>query len=115
MKLTGKCAEAFEKWLIDNYRKAGCRKGSIHIGEIKIRTDLFYEIPFSMQYGVLVDFFDSVGHRIEITQHGNEHGDLWWCYYFDKGEDMEEYKTRHEARTEAIKAANEIFNEKKLL
>jgi len=98
MKLTGKCREAFEKWFLDNY---GFDKWE------DVKPD-FHNIDTSMQYGVYVDFFDSVGIRIMIQ--GGE-GGLFYIkinYNCEISRDI----PRHEARTKAISKANEIYNEK---
>ena len=100
MKLTGKCKEDFEKWYSIEFEK----------------RNLPYSQGFdisdnSIKYGVYVDFFDSVGVNI-------------WDYSTDKNKwyfsilsnfrflnnNKNHFDTRNEARTEAIKKANEIYN-----
>ncbi len=101
MELTGKCKKDFEKWLSD--WKIDNRMG--HFG--------FQYLHDSMQWGVYVDFFDSVNYNIGLIPHwlNNNTVDKW---YFDLNDCI--YKdyanTRQEARTEAIKKANEIYNSK---
>jgi len=53
MRLTGKCEIDFKKWRI-------AKKDS------HLKDWFFEELMPSMQYGVYVDFFDSVGIRIVI-------------------------------------------------
>lgn len=91
MILKGKCKEAFEEWLCDNYPNCGY-------------IDLL-QLSYSMQYGVLVDFFDSVG--IDLTA-GLNYCHVYQRYprYIYKRSDV----SRQEARTSAIEKANEIFN-----
>jgi len=101
MKLTGKCKDDFFKWLEET-----------DVSD----TDLFwqwYKIPESMQYGVYVDFFDSVGlsigvYKIDISK--------WFGIILKNNRYLnnfkEGYSTLSEARTEAIKKANEIYNKK---
>ena len=98
MKLTGKCKEDFEKWIkadiLSEHRYS------------ELITNGFSQFPESMQYGVYVDFFDSVGIRISTNQFNKE-------YWFDidpQAEDCECLKTRPEARAAAIEKANEIKN-----
>ena len=101
MKLTGKCKEEFEKWY--------------DLSDITTHWRVWEFMCDSMQYGVYVDFFDSVG--IQVSNRP----------YFDTFEwrvdmiDHEKKKvntnsdtelTRHEARTAAIEKANELFNER---
>ena len=104
MTLTDKCKQDFEKWLIHEFT-----------AHQYLRDWLFHKLPFSMQYGVYVDFFDSKGIIIS----------LGYAYFFDEemfswvitigldevysGDEDE----RHEAREEAIKQANEIYNKQK--
>ena len=102
MKVTGKCKEDFEKWRIS-------KKDSY------LKHCFFEDLDDSMQYGVLIDFFDSVGIRILIDMDfGNEVYDKFVLYIEYKKHCFCNYgmnfKTRQEARTEAIKKANEIYN-----
>ena len=104
MKVTGKCKEDFEKWRIS-------KKDSY------LKHCFFEDLDDSMQYGVLIDFFDSVGIRILIDMDfGNfvfnkfvlyiEYKKNCFCNYGMN------FKTRQEARTAAVKMANEIYNSK---
>ena len=96
MKLTGKCKEDFEKFRIS-------KKDSY------LKHCFFDELEPSMQYGVYVDFFDSVGVNISeslvftLERHG-------YSFSIELYSDYEIYKTRPEARTSAIQKANEIYN-----
>jgi hypothetical protein len=96
MRLTGKCREAFEKWLsMSNYRFLTVEQ-----------FENFY--TQSMQFGVLVDFFDNVG--IKVSTIPTMFVDDWGCDVFGwDGCLLLGLKTRHEARIKAIKKANEIF------
>jgi hypothetical protein len=106
MKLTGKCKEEFDNW----------RERINHIEG----SNLFYATSKSMQYGVYVDFFDSVGVYIELTPYFDSVTEivLWFFTLEDKrcahlNSHLEnKAKTRPEARTKAIDKANEIYNEK---
>jgi hypothetical protein len=103
--LTGKAKEDFEKWLhkenqikFDNFYTV-------------YNIEFFKELPFSMQYGVIVDWFDSVGIEIHIKpiavgyefilKYEKKNVD-WWVFE----------KTRNEARIKAIEKACEIYNSK---
>ena len=96
--LTGKCKEDFEKWFITSQLKG-------------TKIDNFYMQYFSMQYGVYVDFFDSVGielygGRWEVETHKG-----FSVLIFEEGHyDLVREETRHEARKKAIEKANEIYN-----
>jgi hypothetical protein len=68
-----------------------------------------------MQYGVLVDFFDSVGIRIN-TSFSEGYSVMTKRGYFcsmgaDKIHYTKTYITRHEARQKAIEKAVEIYNQ----
>lgn len=116
--LTGRCQEEFEKWL---KFEIGEDKGYIYVGSDEIFYPYllsdFKELPFSMQYGVYVDFFDSVGIDISIKLCGY----MKYDYSIKDKESQSllftEYdwsKTRTEARTKAIEKANELFNTKEI-
>jgi len=100
MELTGKCKEDFENAISYTLVQSGMIK----------QVDEFYMFPSSMQYGVYVDFFDSVGIYISIEPYQDYDSDIqFWCFNI-KGFNIIELNTRNEARTEAIKKANEIYN-----
>lgn len=76
----------------------------------------FYELPFSMQWGVYLDFFDSVNLNIQIEADLFEMNDLkpnvWkYQYYIDIITDEVWFNTRTEAQKEAIKKAFEILEQ----
>ena len=106
MELTGQCKEDFEKWLDDNH---GILLYNIYpnmAGYTCLKT-----LPDSMQFGVLVDFFDSVGIRIII---GTGYSGYLYFYSIKRpnfnAEFDNEFQTRQEARTKAIEKADEIYN-----
>ena len=100
--LTGKCKKDFEKWLYNNI--IYCNVDDVY--------NWFLGVPQSMQYGVYIDFFDSLGIEISISFY-SEILDVKSYYQFDIDEYFsKEYKTRSEAREEAIKKANEIYNKR---
>jgi hypothetical protein len=108
MDLTGKCKIEFEKW----YMSDKVSKEHPHIVD-------FYTYPEAMQFGVLQDYFDSVG--IELVVHKFKGRYVASIYleqeYLKSHLDDEEikcnkkgYKTRLQARIEVIIKANEIRN-----
>ena len=68
----------------------------------------FYSLKDSMQYGVLVDWFDSVGVVVDLY-HGIWEDNFYVCV--NKKQEEKTYITRPEARTKAIIQANKIYNE----
>ena len=140
MKLTGKCKEDFDKWKKYRWMDDGLVQVSpVHHLMFDVATR-FDQLPEAMKYGVLVDFFDSVGIDMYVLPiFGKKCGyDSFkrggWCFeiltnspceYLDwsmlnqnlhdhEDSDSEgilySYKTRPQARTAAIEKANEIYN-----
>lgn len=114
--MEGQCKKDFEKWMKETYKDVTVGHPHDMVG-CQSLSDAFKYIPPSMQWGVIVDFFDSVGIYINIE---------WWqstdlypskeCNYFIVAIDHEEVAdyldTRQEARAAAIEKATEIYNEK---
>ena len=109
MELTGKCKEEFEKWFTDSDNHKGFDAEQIALDR-RCRLNLFYQLYPSMRYGVLEDYFDSVGINIEIT---NDNKDIktFWIDINAKEIDSVELNSRPEARIAAIEKANELRNE----
>ena len=112
MKLTGKCREEFEKWQNDcNWFE------DLNIyNENYTNIEIFYTLTPSMQYGVLVDYFNSVKIHLEIQNRviGWNNKDIEYrpCYTTQEGVDFGiHFKAIPEARTQAIEKANELRNE----
>jgi hypothetical protein len=110
MKLTDKCKDDFEEWLKDNYHEYDF----YNIME-------WWEHIFSMQYGLYVDFFDSVGINIKCNGYslGREY-DRTFKYEVtnEMSSIIKDYEggcfdTRYEARKRALEKANEIYNKTK--
>lgn len=98
--LTEKCKSDFKKWLKDNYDG---EKDVLHSYDMSTTYELFRWFPDSAKSGLVQDFADSVGYYIAI---GSSDGELWYCNKVDK----ELFKSRAEARTEAVKQFNRIYN-----
>jgi len=102
MELTGKCKKDFFKWFQS--------KSQTHY-RLK---EWFEDLDNSMQYGVYVDFFDEKS-NLGIIQNVTEKM-FYWKVKILKDSKIKGYsdfeETRPEARTEAIKKANEIYNQK---
>lgn len=90
--IQGQARIDFEEWL--NIQEFG------ELFELGFE-DGFFGYPFSMQYGVLVDWFDSVGiYILKLTIFDNG-----YCVW-------ESYEIRHKLldQIQAIEKANEIYN-----
>ena len=121
MELTGKCKEEFEKWLYD------LKFNNEVYDNLDAYGDLTWEqYPLSMQWGVYVDYFDSVGIYVTEIPHWYKgvksfrigfhilKGCVVNSLFVRPGNDVYnfiEFKTRPEARTGAIEKANELRNE----
>ena len=107
MKITGKCKEDFDKWmLINNKDLLKLSDPHIYYSEVVDMVQLFKHLTESMQYGVYVDFFDSVDIKITMNAY-----DSFWYYIVCKSKYIgDELNTRAKARTQAIEKANEIYN-----
>ena len=109
MKLTGKCKEDFEKWF---YINDGIKQSMAQFSDLTLYA--FLQLPQSMQYGVYVDFFDSVDIYITDAYLDNLFKNR---YYYEvaalDGETIIEARSevRIEVRIEAIKQANKIYND----
>ena len=95
MILTGKAKLDFEKWLDKQ-----------NVAPYKV---MFYDIPIVVQIAYLVEWFDSVG--IYVTSDYFELNKGFYSEVLDSNFAIVK-PTRQEALTEAIKKANEIYNEK---
>lgn len=102
VRLKGKAKEDFEKWL--KYNIIYCNVPDV--------VYWFYEVPSSMQWGVIIDWADSVGYIIELEE--LTQGKWYYIITYEnytKYEESNTLKTRHEAREKAIEKLNNIYNE----
>ena len=110
MKLTGKCKEEFEKWFSE---EQVFDLGDIYNG--------FYGMGYNCQYGVYVDYFDSVGINVDLQPVYNYTKENYSSVvYFiinvielgklDDNYKLIEEKNRLESRTTAIEKADELRN-----
>lgn len=114
MKLTDKAKVDFEKYWITIFigEKTNKLFKFFNITEIPVAIIFWNLLPYSMQYGVYIDFFDSVGLQLSIHCWDNN---KYSFTTLKEGRYMRQYKlevsSRHKARTKAIEKANEIYNE----
>ena len=103
--LTGKCKEDFENDFDNKDFMNLCEYTSHDGGSCYMHLPI-QDLPLSMIYGILLDFFDSVEIFIEIHKEYEffeVHIGLGWVFI---------NSTRAGAITEAIKKANELYNQK---
>ena len=110
MKLTGKCKEDFEEW----YIISDC--SDIEPIEYNSELNIFWNIlSKSMQYGVLEDFFDSVGIRVYFQEIDMMEVTFYIMHLDgDKISWVGKKHTRPEVRIKAIEKADEIYNKRQL-
>lgn len=101
--LKGKAKEDFDDWLIES---------QIMNYPMWVGVNRFYDQHPSMQYGVIVDFFDSVGINIEAFRRKNFISSYKYVSRVDWVRVSEYSKTRNEAQTKAIEKAVELYNSK---
>ena len=105
MELTGKCKEEFEKWFEPPL------KDELDPWEIALHGTMvagFYTHRTSMQWGVLVDYFDSVGIIIEAYKYSLNLG--YGCM-INNNSPKKGFTTMDESRIAAIEKAGELRNE----
>jgi hypothetical protein len=108
MKLEGKFKDDFEKWLI-NQKYSIYHNGVGRQPNIINLCSLFDILPINMQYGVLVDFCDSVGYVISIEY--DLHTDDFVSYINEEPTHLlYHWEERNDAREKAILKAQEIYN-----
>ena len=105
--LEGKAKEDFRKYYIQT---EGLQDKTIQSQRLELL--LFYAMSESKQYGVLVDWFDSVGLRIEVKI--KPHEEFNYGVWDNTGWIISSrfFNTRNTARQQAIKKANQIYNER---
>ena len=108
--LTGKNRKQFVDWLNTQKNWKDLWYGDI----IQL-----YNLPLSMQFGVVQSYADSIGYIVQVVPYdweisGNIKLDGTYSFSVHKGEkwicDEVDFETRDEARLAAIKAFDEIVN-----
>lgn len=112
MELNNQCLHAFWAWYLLPENKKNYKTGSLFGKDnaIKVR---FLAMSFTERYGVYVDFFDSVGIYPQISFYDFDSNN--WQIFIECNKSEFDYSETHfvsrqEARKEAIKKANEIYN-----
>lgn len=98
MELTGKAREKFYKWFYNKHF---------------IFPETFITYPIEMQIGVYLDYFDYLGISNEIGVDYTMRGytdERKYCFKLNGANWSDLYLSRNEARKEAIKKSNELYN-----
>jgi len=97
---TGKNKIKFEEWYIHDFK--------VHV--VKIKLEVFYQLPFEMQLGVILAYYDSLGVDIDIHKtNDNKYSALIDNRMIHQTE-QNKWKTRNEAYKQAFIKADEIIN-----
>ena len=98
--LTDRTKHKFIEWYLDNY------------GDTKYKS-MFDELPLSMKYGILVDFFDSL--KITINECSIKNGVVTYLPQILRKHSYPSnvgiFSDRETSREESIKKADIIYNE----
>jgi hypothetical protein len=109
--LTEKAKKDFEKWYFKKHCKSRTKFEKLFPHQKSEIFDWFYEtISFTFQYGVYLDWLDSIKLQVIIPKWVDK-------FYFKIENNFESdicYNDRLEATYEAIKKANEIYNKSQL-
>ena len=111
MKLTADTLKNFWIWYLLPEQRKTYKTSSLR-GVDNVAKIRFLAMSFTERYGVLEDFFDSVGIRISIRNIGDSY---WYVTKYPNREGLTDkheskFMSRPEARTSAIEKANEIYN-----
>lgn len=101
MELTNKAMELFEEWYLSNIGKLRSRSYD------KLMVYQFYDLPLSMQWGVYLEFADSLGYCISTFE---DSCSMCWNVYINDEYVSDNPKTRQEAQIEAVKKLNDLIN-----
>lgn len=111
MNLNGQCKSAFEEYFLLRSRTGVClvKSNKIKVGESI--TEWFYSLPHSMQHGVKVKFFDSVGIHITVFCRNSVWFEVDLKTIKEHITTHDYIETREEAETKAEQKANDYYNE----
>lgn len=104
MILTGKAREDFYKWYANTDSKI----------KYTLLISLFDGKSNIEKYAYYIEWFDSVGVYISIIKGKNISRIYIESEYKNYPQEDNEFETRQEATTEAIKKANKIYNESRV-
>ena len=111
--MKGQAKKDFEKWYSENRLSKQASSTSVSVGESFISLSQFKRINPSLQYGVIVDWFDSVGIVVDILK--TDYDKMFnFEVYNEQNSGLTQWsgkeKTRPQARQKAIDKAVEIYN-----
>ena len=102
--VTGKNKEQFERWYIEDFEIITIER------EKPLALNFFYNLPFEMQIGVFLAYYDTTKYKVLINN--NRVAD--WYFYIRLGKNLisseSGFKTRNEAYKKALKEMDELIN-----
>jgi hypothetical protein len=75
----------------------------------------FWELPLSMQWGVVQDFAETLGSHFSFDKEILTGEYSFAIYYADSGEFSNSYRTSEEARKGCIEKLQKLYNENKIV
>ncbi len=109
MKLTGKASYKFEKWYIPYLRKQ--RPDYDRVDDYRLMRKFYRMIP-SMKFGVYIEFFDSVGIKINSLGWRSYGYEVFYSKTKTSSIKCFGYQSSLEAQSEVLKKACEVFKYK---
>ena len=111
MILNGKAKEDFEKWYFENHCSSNIKFEDLLPHHIYDVFGWLYKQSLTIQNALIIEFFDSIEIIIQI----HNVCDDWWFRVKSKtktikSEKYNEYKNRQQATKQAIKKANDLYN-----
>ena len=107
MKLKGKCKKHFGIWFTTKF----CQEVEYFEQVIELEQFMNGRFHNSFRFGVIQDFFDSVGLCLDVSKLAtiNEY------YYMidDSSDDIQSFKSRKKARKAGVNAAVKKYNKRK--
>ena len=103
--VTDKNKEQFKKW----YRKEFSHRIFGGFGVNICFADIWKLLPFRMQIGVYLAYYDSLGIDVNAIKLIRANNSSYWCGLADRFVRIES-ETRNEAYKEAFKKADELIN-----
>lgn len=119
MELTGKAKEEFDLWLLKTYRGTLAILSTYRDPMDNEILSVFYDLPDAFQWGVYVDWFESLGIQVENgTWHRECEDDIkpLWGYRITNANGWPEFceSTRHTdqdlLRIETLEKADEFYH-----
>ena len=101
----GKAKKLFDNWFDENYEAI-----SLRIIDDEVYLDGFYELPLSMQWGVIEDFARSLGYEITKTVYKNRIDYTIHRFDYYGFVTISEFTSLERGRMQLIEELNNLLN-----